>query len=143
MTPERLGDLCQVVAVDGEDGKPRPDLARVDCQPPAGTPGPDCLAGAIFAASVGGVARDRVWFVYRISPAEQVPAGQFRIAVLYFDSAEAYAKGRQDNADPNYVFTTAEEVLPPETFLMQRAQHPPAVVQGHPHVDPFDAPSDD
>jgi hypothetical protein len=141
LTPEQLGDLCRVVAIDGEDGKPRPDLARVECDPPTGTPGPECLAGALFAASVGGVARNRQWFVYRISPAEQVAAGQFRIAVLYFETAEAYEKGRQDNADPNYVFTTAEAVLPTETFLMQRAQHP-AMVQTRPHDDPFDGPAE-
>src|SRR4051812_10880856 len=83
-TPEQLADTCRVVPIDGEDGKPRPDLVRVECEPPHGTPGGDPLAAALFAAAAEGVARDRIWFVYRISPAEQVPAGQFRIAVLYW-----------------------------------------------------------
>src|SRR5256885_11720954 len=89
-SPEQLADLCRVVPVEGDDGKPRLDLARVDCEPPAGTPGPECLAGALFAASVSGVARDRIWFVYRVSPAEQVPAGQFRHPRLHLGSGPGY-----------------------------------------------------
>jgi hypothetical protein len=124
LTAEHLADRCQVLAVDGEDGKPRPDLARVECEPPPGTAGPECLAGAVFAAAASGVTRDRPWFVYRISPAEQVPAGHFRIAVVYLDSAESYQRSRAANTDAGYVFATAEEVMPPEALLMQKSHRP-------------------
>jgi hypothetical protein len=121
ISAEQLADRCQVVAIEGEDGEPRADLARVECEPPQGTPGPDCLAGAIYAAAVAGVARDRIWFVYRISPAEQVPAGQFRVAVLYLEGVEDYERARTANLDPAYVYTTATEVMPAEAFLMQKS----------------------
>ncbi len=119
-SPELLADSCRVVAIDGEDGKPRPDLVRVECEPPVGTPGADSLAAALFAAAAEGVARDRIWFVYRISPAEQVPVGQFRIAVLYWDSAEAFDRARVANSDPASVYTSAPEVMPPEAYLMHQ-----------------------
>jgi hypothetical protein len=150
LTAEQLADLCKVVAVDDEQGKPRPSLARIDCEPPRGTPGESSLAGALFAASVAGVARNRIWFVYRISPAEQVPAGQFRIAVVYLENAQAYEQGRAANTDPAVVYTTAPEVMPAEAFLMQRSTAETAPVVGtapaHPASvdhDPFDTAGDD
>src|SRR5216110_1023252 len=57
-TAEQLADLCKVVPVEDEQGKPRPALARIDCEPPRGTPGEDSLAGALFATSMAGVARN-------------------------------------------------------------------------------------
>jgi hypothetical protein len=130
MSAEQLADLCKVVAVEDEQGKPRPELARIDCEPPRGTPGEDSLAGALFAASAAGVARNRIWFVYRVSPAEQVPAGQFRIAVVYLDSAETYERARAANSDPAVSYTTAKDVMPTEAFLMQRSTADKAPVVG-------------
>jgi hypothetical protein len=150
LTAEQLADLCEVVPVQDEQGKPRPSLARIDCEPPRGTPGEDSLAGALFAASVAGVARNRIWFVYRISPAEQVPAGQFRIAVVYLENAQAYQQAKAANGDSAVVYTTAPEVMPAEAFLMQRstAETAPVVGTAPAHApsvnhDPFDTAGDD
>src|SRR5439155_12300644 len=112
---------CHVAPVVGEDGKPRPDVARIQCELPVGTAGSHSLAAALLTAGVEGVARDRIWFVYRVSPAEQVPIGQFVIAVVYVDSLERYEQARAANTDPAYVFTTAPDVMPVEEFLMHKS----------------------
>jgi hypothetical protein len=137
LSAEQLADDCQVVSVENEEGSTRADVARVECQPPAGTPGAECLRAALFAASTAGIARNRLWFVYRISPAEDVPAGRFHIAVVYLEDAQAYARGRGANTDPTFVFTSAEEVLPAETFLMQISQVDKTIATAPSEDDPF------